>query len=79
MNCKPGDLAIVRRCPHEAYNGRVCKVLSHYMHEGRSAWSVDPAPEDGYGYFDEWLHPIRDKEGEDETLQWAPVPVKEIA
>lgn len=28
---------------------------------------------------DESLRPIRDNEGEDETLQWAPVPVKELA
>ena len=36
---------------------------------------------DGFGWNapDEHLMPIRDNEGEDETLQWAPVPVKEIA
>lgn|GEM_PF-4828647 len=28
---------------------------------------------------DDHIVPIRDNEGEDETLQWAPVPVKEIA
>lgn len=28
---------------------------------------------------DEYLRPIRDNDGEDETLQWAPVPTKETA
>lgn len=28
---------------------------------------------------DRFLKPLRDNDGEDETLQWAPVPVKEIA
>ena len=28
---------------------------------------------------DDHIVPIRDNDGEDETLQWAPVPVKELA
>lgn len=32
-----------------------------------------------WGCRDSCLRPIRDNDGEDESLKWAPVPVKEIA
>lgn len=45
----------------------------------RDGNQVQPGPFLCEGFPDEHLQPIRDNDGEDETLQWAPVPMKEIA
>jgi hypothetical protein len=88
MNCKQGDLAIVigaRSFKHQI--GRVVTCVRHVPYGFRlgmwkavdyDVWIVSDSRE-------EWLHsdarlrPIRDNDGEDETLQWAPVPTKETA
>lgn len=90
MNCKPGDLAIVVmslagnegkivRCIRLVPGGKRWKEFGLC-----DTWETDTMLPNIAGYEnnlmrDAQLRPIRDNDGEDETLQWAPVPVKEIA
>ena len=67
----------------EFYSG-LAEIEGQAKLEHISAWLVEyrgQEQEGGYSFNvkDENLHPIRDNDGEDETLQWAPVPVKEIS
>ena len=41
--------------------------------------TVNPITGRNWTALDSQLRPIRDSDGEDETLQWAPVPTKETA
>lgn len=78
MNCKEGDLAIVVYSALDGDVGKVCKILWGFTHDGQQAWCVDPAPREGFGRYDAHMRPIRDNDGEDESLQWAPVPSREL-
>lgn len=62
--------------PAEVQGEPAIRFLSTWLVEYRGQEHID-----GYAFQvpDQYLRPIRDNEGEDETLQWAPVPVKEIA
>lgn len=65
------------------YSG-MAQIEGRDKFEHVSVWLVEyrgQEQEGGYSFNvrDEDLRPIRDNDGEDETLQWAPVPVKEIA
>ena len=95
MNCKEGDIAICTLGEHagkicevvargdsyrEISSGRMLDGW-HVSFPGPVSWGQVNQPDSAHEgwYPDEWLQPIRDNDGEDETLQWAPVPVKEIA
>lgn len=79
MNCKPGDLAIVlssARIP--ALTG--CPVtVTRLDDDFPDSWQTDPKkydPRDGAWvvFRDVDLRPLRDNDGEDETLTWAGKP-----
>ena len=80
MNCKPGDLAIiVAAASQKQHIGKIVKCLSVYDGD---AWNTDPELKGVSGrccaWYDAHLRPIRDTPGEDETLQWAPVPGERV-
>jgi len=82
MNCKQGDLAV--------YVGDVQNSLGYIVTCVRihphwpTAWIIEP-PLPHYpgtlsdAAYDCNLRPIRDQDGQDETLTWLDVPSKEIA
>lgn len=88
MNCKPGDLVIVVRVSRacdEPYIGRVLTV--DRLEEDGETWVTDPElpsldPALVWGGDDQWvvtwydweLRPIRDNNGDDETIEWAGLP-----
>ena len=80
LRCKPGDLVVVVKV-HPSLSellGRICTVLT-FRADG--VWTTDLKYED-YTLLvgsDEHFRPLRDNPGQDETLQWAPVPHKEAA
>ena len=88
MNCKPGDLAIVVHFPAPFVNGKIvrCVRLAEPCQcefcNSQPAWFIEEPLEflvigrtlRVEGFFDEYLRPIRDQEGQDETLSWAKVP-----
>ena len=88
MNCKQGDLAIVvfSICGNE---GKIVRCLQRYdgpWREGHNkpGWLTDTLikRQDGTAHhaaLDKYLRPIRDQDGQDETLTWLDVPSKEIA
>jgi hypothetical protein len=76
MNCRPGDLAVVVAGSPAANVGKVIRVVElddglHWTYEGRLL-----------GHFgtpakvvaDDCLRPLRDSDGQDETLSWKEVP-----
>ena len=70
MNCKPGDLAlIVRAQANPAWLGRIVIVVRAFDPE---TWVTDPMPPGFDCVFDRALRPIRDNDGIDETMTWAP-------
>jgi len=93
MNCKQGDLVrYVGSNPYNRPNvyGWIGKTIRLMKDDsGNAGWLVNPPIPGGIhligsgGYMDgDWvcdsiLRPIRDNPGQDETLQWAPVPKKE--
>jgi hypothetical protein len=94
MNCKQGDLAVIVRS-RAGNEGRFVTCLrlaskdelaraGYWLHIDKPCWILDAAinvtggGQESIG-LDEWMRPIRDNDGEDETLQWAPVPTKETA
>jgi hypothetical protein len=85
MNCKPGDLAICFKGYHPddmALVGQIFKVVSIYGTNvlGQPCWVYegeirkDASGRDILAVCDETLRPIRDNDGEDETLTWAGKP-----
>jgi hypothetical protein len=82
MNCKPNDLAVIYRAsPDDAWAiGRVVRCVSTYVSFwGCVAWYtedeiVGPDGSAWEGVADEMLKPIRDSDGEDESLSWLSVP-----
>jgi len=95
MNCKQGDLVrYVGSNPYNRPNVYgwigliVCSIADR---NGDKCWVVNPplpggivknsdsSWSDGTWLFDSSCKPIRDNPGQDETLQWAPVPKKETA
>lgn len=85
MNCKPGELAIIVKAMdsfERQHVGKIVRVLKikecgHWDYEAPYLFSV-------IGPFgclcvcldDSQLRPIRDNDGKDETLGWAPSPEK---
>lgn len=80
MNCKPGDLAVVVRCTNPAWVGHVLRVVRLYPIAGTPHWVCEPDtyvhPVSGrlMAWADCQLRPLRDSDGADETLTWAPKP-----
>lgn len=80
MNCKPGDLAYIvgsRNVPE--MNGVVVHVVraisrgvwlcaGYEIERNAASWGLPPH------IYDSYLRPIRDNDGEDETLTWAGKP-----
>lgn len=87
MNCKQGDLAIVvfSHCGNE---GRIVRCIRMLRWDEKAElgfdpswpmWEVDTCLMDTWGdesrtAVDAYLRPIRDSEGDDETLTWVGRP-----
>ena len=86
LNCKPGDLAVIVRSS-AGNEGKIVRCLElipadkWLAEDGRvnsaPTWRIDIALRGWAGDFsrfvrDEQVRPIRDNDGEDETLQWVP-------
>ena len=93
MNCKQGDLAVIVKS-WAGNEGKIvhCVRLATHLDIARvnfeknmgAVWVVDTSLTTERGRqvslaLDCQIRPIRDNDGEDETLQWAPVPTKETA
>jgi hypothetical protein len=89
MNCKPGDLAVIKNhIEGIGYNGRIVEVVGYCgtVAAWRDCWWVKPlgwAPPlsscelsvaGDFLFPDSLLRPIRDNPGADETLTWAGKP-----
>lgn len=85
MNCKEGDLAIVIRskCGNEGKIVRCVKYLGEIrlvsinlkVSDPTACWHIEPPligvfGKIGNGFPDRDLKPIRNSDGEDETLSW---------
>ena len=87
MNCKQGELGIVVavRGVGDKNKGHIGKIVTAVERIHGDQWITEPVLLDLDGTSswisldDSELRPIRDSDGEDETLQWAPVPTKETA
>lgn len=95
MNCREGDVALCILGEHAGKvcevvaRGKAYREISsgrfmegwHVAFPSTVRWGqVNQSDNTCEGWYpDEWLKPIRNNDGEDETLQWAPVPVKEAA
>lgn len=88
MRCKVGDLAVLVRSVDNVNLGKVCVVLRphglpgfwtvQFPHAiGWSSWMTSSVAQVG-GCPDEWLRPIRDNDGQDETLAWKETPTQII-
>jgi hypothetical protein len=85
MNCKPGDLAIIVRARYKRNLGAIVRVIdcaeTKWL-DGKigPGWSFDgPVLIGTFGFVvnrieDENLRPLRDSDGQDETLAWAGLP-----
>jgi hypothetical protein len=81
MNCKQGDLAVIVKVLNPKNSqiiGKIVRCIEPVVSwDNIAGWAVDPPLSFAIGVADENLRPIRDNDGEDETLQWSPVPTKE--
>ena len=89
MNCKQGDLAVIVRS-YAGNEGKMVECLrlvpeqENPMSEPGPVWLVNIELKGAWGdatphIHDDQLRPIRDQDGQDETLTWLDVPSKEIA
>lgn len=75
MNCKQGDLAVIVKSNFEkAAIGRIVRCVRFNDSFGMPAWEFEPHFNQYWVCRDEFLRPIRDQPGEDETLTWAGLP-----
>jgi hypothetical protein len=95
LRCSPGDLAVLVRSARVENIGRVLRVVrwigkrSDGVWVGDDWWEVDCGERPLISKFgvkhscsrDSKLRPIRDSDGQDETLEWKslPSPHKEMA
>ena len=84
MNCKPGDLAIiVDGGSYPEVIGKIikCESLDEPSMLHGPMWFTDGSIFSRKGKItaiaDKCLKPLRDNPGQDETLNWLPVPTKE--
>lgn len=83
MNCKPGDLAIVIKS-EQGNLGKIVRCIEYlpgfkWKDMTYGAWVVDGNltnidPKGVNRIPDNWLKPLRDSDGEDETITWAGKP-----
>lgn len=77
MNCKPGDLAILLYDCLSHHTGKIVTIVRESTHIV-DGWITEPLLVDPDGRLchpeDSDLRPIRDQDGEDETLTWAGKP-----
>ena len=94
MNCKQGDLAVIVESAY-GHEGKIVKCLDMYVgystYRGKRShspseaivWLIDVTLQKGDEAnnlaHDLCLRPIRDQDGQDESLTWLDVPSKEIA
>lgn len=89
MNCKPGDLAVMTASDFPRNVGALFRVIGTYRCDPGD-WYVEAlsacdgslgpiSPGDKVWATDSCLRPIRDNDGEDETLQWAGKPERVTA
>jgi len=81
MNCEQGDLAIVVSGQYAGSVVVCVQFLGDIDGFVKDFWRIDRCLDhENIGIFsDGMLRPLRDNHGQDETLQWAPVPKKETA
>jgi len=74
MNCKPNDLAVISY-PGNSYDGYIVRCVQFVGGE-HNYWRIDRLlPEQAQPWIaDCILRPIRDQDGEDQTLTWAGKP-----
>jgi hypothetical protein len=83
MNCQKGDLAVVVRAAKPEWKDglvrciEVCEMAT--LIAGTPVWDVEPLSptliaDDVRHAPDVCLRPLRDRPGDDESLQWAPRP-----
>lgn len=91
MNCKQGDLAIFVKSA-AGNEGKIVQCVEYagkralHFPDGKieevDCWIVEPRPPGWRGRThdaftpDDFLRPIRDNDGQDETLTWAGLPKK---
>ena len=76
MNCKQGDLAVVAKLTNQnllPHMGRIVRCVRISRRDDR-CWVTEPELQPGAAVYDGCLRPIRDSDGEDETLTWAGKP-----
>lgn len=81
LRCKPGDLAVIVTATYDTQHiGKIVQVVQLFDSD---SWICDPdlRSKDGHllAWVDSMLRPIRDQEGDDETLSWASVPDEVMA
>lgn len=92
LNCRADDLAYVFKVEGQKYEFLLhrfvtVRKLSFHHTNLEPVWSIDDTitmpvcPGCGGTHLvecipDAWLRPVRDKPGEDETLQWKELPTK---
>jgi hypothetical protein len=85
MNCKPGDIAIVVRAGATAENvGKLVEVIGPsaaypgwWTVQSLSGWLAGASGRAMAGNIeDHRLRPLRDSDGDDETLTWVGKPAK---
>ena len=77
MRCKIGDIVIITNA-NEKFSyliGKITTVIAKSDLPGND-WEIEVKNKEGLNLHapDNYLTPIRDNPGEDETLSWAPVP-----
>lgn len=91
MRCKVGDLAIVVRSEFPGHVGKLVNVVSFWgdgrwvvealfevktVRSYRTGLEKPRNPKQPLLCRDDWLRPLRDSDGADETLAWAGRPEK---
>ena len=86
LNCKPGDLAVIVRAQTLKQNIGAIVCVVEFLGGPENVWRVKTlhpmqrrdgkiVQTGGFGRVRDFsLRPIRDNDGEDETLQWIDVP-----
>jgi hypothetical protein len=75
MRCKVGDLAVVLPVNNAVqYAGRIVRCVAHRNSFGHICWITSPKLDGDKLVWDGALYPIRDQDGDDETITWAGKP-----
>ena len=77
MNCKQGDLAVIVKAPlpdEQHCIGKVIKCAELIKVNGFPCWIPETKLHGFRSVADYCLKPLRDSDGQDETLNWKDVP-----